>query len=113
MGRLIDEKALFFLHELFPLQLGTQLPIRALVMPRLELDALTTLGPASPSEAVRAIAASTIVQLPYAGDEVIRAIAATARRVPAFHLQIGSDAAVRLPLILSELAGGKPGAGGG
>lgn len=104
--RLPAEKALFFLADSFGSQLRTHAQVNALLLPAVRLDTPTRLFRASQGEAARAIAMSTIAQLPYAGGEVLRAVGILARQRPAFHLRVGSDAAERVPAIIRRLAAG-------
>jgi hypothetical protein len=107
--RLPREKALVFLEHHFKTQLTSKAVIKAIVLPRVDQSVQTSIAPASSAEAVRAIAVSTIAQLPYAGGEVLRAVADLVRRVPSFRLHIGHDARHRVPAVMRSLASGDVG----
>jgi len=85
------EKAVCYIHEHRPRQLVDSLALRAILLPRLTGKPGTTLERATAAEAMRALAPSTISQLPHAGPAALRAAADAARRVPAYHLHVGTE----------------------
>ncbi len=86
-----DDKALFFLHALYPERMATSVPIRALVLPVIHDGADCTLEPVPRVEALRAMVSSTIAQIPGANGGVLTAGAAFVRQLPCYQLRIGSD----------------------
>jgi len=86
-----DEKAMVFLHEHLPQGLATSMPIRAILVPRIVDRTETTIVPASAAVAFKALAPSTVFQLPGNGHEALRNLAQLTRRLPSFEIQLGSD----------------------
>ena len=76
--------------------------LRAIVLPAITANARSTIEPDSAAAAWKAMAPSTVLQLPGAGAQDLAAIAGLARSVPCFRLQLGSDWE-RIP---SVIAGG-------
>ena len=93
------KKALLLLGER-PALLITEMPLRAIVLPR--IGTMTQLRPASPGAALRALAPSTIFQLAGAGEAAMRTLASLVRQIPAYELELGRDLA-RIPTVLSTL----------
>lgn len=87
------DKAVVFVAEHAPAALIESLPVRAIALPRVGGGRETTFAPASPAQALIAMAPSTHVQLPNAGPEVVRQLGRLVRTVPAFRLDLGSDPA--------------------
>jgi hypothetical protein len=85
-----DEKAILDVHRLMPRALASSLPIRAVLVPRIR-GGHARLRPASAGEALLALAPSTAFQMPFDGGRVMGALAAAARAVPAFALDVGDD----------------------
>ena len=86
--RLDSEKALFFLHEWRPDKVLREAPLKAVVLPHVGANLVTGLRPASPVEALLALAPSTTSQLPHAGSEVLRSLSAVVRASACYHLDI-------------------------
>jgi hypothetical protein len=104
------EKALLFLGRSFSANLATDLPVRAILLPRVSAGvAETRLTPASPAAALQALAPSTIFLFPRIGREagiLLAQLAGVTRRLPCFHLELAADAdASGTPEILSGLLG--------
>jgi hypothetical protein len=72
--------------------LRESLPVRAVVAPRI-CGGRTGLRRASPAEALRAWAPSTIFHMPFDGGAVFAALAAVVRQVPCYALDVGDDPA--------------------
>lgn len=102
--RLADEKALLFVNEHYPLKVATQLPARAVLLPRVTGLAETRLKPVSVAMALAALAPSTIFQLPRAGNEALKFLASFARQLPCFRLELGTDLSAIPPVIEGLLA---------
>jgi hypothetical protein len=66
-------------------------PLRALVVPRVSGADPPRLRPAARAEALRALAPSTIFQLPGAGAGALGRLGAVVRALPAFVLELGPD----------------------
>lgn len=84
-------KSILFLSPDHDDRLVASLPIDAILLPRVVDRAETRLHPAGALETTRALADSTLRQLPAAGDHAWHTLAALARSVPGYHLELGSD----------------------
>ncbi len=89
----VNDDAALFKHVVM---LSRALPDRIVSRLRLDVILLPHLGagrshlrPATASEALLALAPTTVFQLPGAGRPALRFMADLARRVPAFHLELG------------------------
>ena len=89
--RLGVEKAIFFLQRHFPERLILRFPVRAILIPRLTGLAATSLTPASPATALKALAPSTLFQLAGAGPAAFQQLAGLIREVPCYYLEAGTD----------------------
>src|SRR5262249_31012879 len=98
------EKALHFLHERFAARLLPSFPLKAVLVPRVAAGAPAALKPVPAAEALLALAPSTILQLPGAGADALRAIGDVVRRVPCYRLDLGLDLA-RVPSMIAGLLG--------
>lgn len=85
-----DEKAVLDVDALLPRALVRSLPVRAVLVPHIR-GARTRLRGASAGEALLALAPSTTFQMPFDDGQVVGSLAAVARRVPAFALDVGDD----------------------
>ena len=89
--RLADEKALLFVNEHYPAKVATRLPVRAVLVPRVTGLHETTWKRVSVAMTLSALAPSTIFQLPRAGNEALKFLAAFARHLPCFSLEVGTN----------------------
>jgi hypothetical protein len=98
IGRDLEEKIVLNLYQSFPKSFRKDLPLRAIVLPRVVKEEnrgrLSRFTPVGAGAAVRALAPSTLFQLPGAGPNNFRMIAALANRLPCFELELGSELAV-------------------
>jgi hypothetical protein len=104
-----DEKAVLDVEAVSPHALVSSLPIRAVLVPRIR-GGRARLRRASAGEALLALAPSTTFQMPFDDGQVVSSLAAVARRVPAFGLDVGDDPgelAGALERILDALAAGE------
>jgi hypothetical protein len=85
------DKAIWYLAEHFPDKLIREFPLQAILIPRVTGQTDTRVTATSPQSALRALAPSTISQLPNAGSEVFQHLAAVARKTPAFTLELGTE----------------------
>ena len=102
--RLAEEKALLFVNEHYPSKVATQLPVRAILLPRVTGRVETRWKEVSVAMALAALAPSTIFQLPRAGNEALKFLAAFARQLPCFSLEVGTDLSGIPPVIEDLLA---------
>jgi hypothetical protein len=96
------EKALIFLHEFCPEKVTTGFQIRAVLLPKVVAGIRTRLTEVSAATGLKALAPSTIFQLPGAGEGDLRRIAKLIRQVPIYMLELGEDT-VMIPNIILDL----------
>jgi len=84
------EKAIVFLSDLFPGQVKTSAPLRAILIPKIT-GKETRIMPASKMEAFLAVAPTTLLQLPWAGTEKVTALKSIIEKVPCYFLELGSE----------------------
>lgn len=96
------DKQLYFFHERFSAQIVRQLPMRAVLIPTISGEPNTQLKPASPAEALVAVAPSTTFQLPGAHTQTIRQLSQVLRQVPCYWLVLGTELA-RIPPVIEKL----------
>ena len=85
------DKLLLFLNENCPKQLARSARCRVLLLPRLTKADNTTTEKATPAEALRALAPSSIFQAAGAGANTFRSLATVVENVPARWLNLGRD----------------------
>lgn len=100
-GKLSEEKALLFLHGFLPHRLIAGFPLRAVLAPRVT-GGTTKVVAISPTEALRALAPSTIFQLPGAGADAFRLLAGVTAGVPCYRLELGPDTAA-IPAVITDI----------
>ncbi len=86
-----DEKAVLFLAQHFPDQIAAGLPLRGIVVPHIRPGSKTAIADASPIEALRALAPSTLFQLSGTGTTALGTMSALARSVPCYKMTLGAD----------------------
>lgn len=104
--RLDREKALFFLNEKFSHRLIRQVPLRAVVVPRVIAHGPSEVVPIAPVIAHKAIAMSTIELSRWTGGHTLRKVAELLRERPCYELRVGasiSDVPPLLAKLLNEL----------
>jgi hypothetical protein len=99
-----DEKRVVYMDRAFPHAIAPPLPVRAIAVPRVTPGRATRLMSASAADALRALAPTTIYQLPSNGGRALGQLAELVRRVKAFSLGIGEDTSAP-PLIAQLLQG--------
>lgn len=85
-----DEKAVLFLDETPEARLVRGFPLRAILLPRVTGRAEPRLVPTLPNRALSALAISTLLQLPGAGDETLRGLGELTAQLPCFELELGN-----------------------
>ncbi len=86
------EKLVLDVRRTWPSQLATSLPLRAIAVVSVSGEAATRAVPASPVEALLALAPTTVYQLPDNGP-VLRPMAELVRRTRLFRIELGRDIA--------------------
>jgi hypothetical protein len=92
-----QEKVILNLHGSFSKRLRKELPLRAILLPHVPKESNgkrpSRFTPVGSGAAVRALAPSTLFQLPGAGANNFRMIAALTNGLPCFQVELGSDLA--------------------
>jgi hypothetical protein len=101
--RLADEKAVLFVPVAFPNATITGFPLRAIVMPRVTERRSPRMVETTRAAALSALAPSTILQRRPPRREVLSELARIVEQVPAFVLEVGSDASAIPDAILEVL----------
>lgn len=99
------EKAMVFLHDHFPHKLLAQMPVRAIFVPRIVDRAETRIVSASQALALKALAPSTVFQLPGNAHGAFRALADMVRRLPTYQIELGHDLS-RIPGAIQDFLAG-------
>jgi hypothetical protein len=100
--RVGEEKAMIFLQKHFPQRMASGFPIKAVLLPKVTEGEATRLQPTTAMAALKALAPSTIFQLPGADQETFRAMAKLAQRVPCYTLELGSEVK-KVPAVILRL----------
>jgi hypothetical protein len=88
-------------------RLSTAMHVRALVLPVPRGDGPTSIRPAPPAEALRAMAPSSVFQVPQENPQAaFTALTAIARSLPAYVIELGGNAAEAARLIGQVCDGG-------
>ena len=98
----VDEKALIFLQPLLSAQMIAGFPLKALLLPRITGQPVTSLARATAFEALRALAPSSIMQLPGAGAVEFEGLSRLVQRVPCYWLELGTVVA-EIPAVVQTL----------
>ena len=85
------EKALLLLDKMFSRQLLPSLPLRALLLPVISDQDISSLEPVSALSGIRALAPSTLQQISGPDPDAWRTITSLARQLPSFRLRLGRD----------------------
>jgi hypothetical protein len=102
--RLAGEKALIFLNDHFPSRLTAGLPLKAILKLRITGRPESRLKPSSPAASLKALAPSTIFQLPGARGDGFRSLVDCVKRVPNYVLELGTDPSTIPEVILGLLS---------
>ena len=100
-----DEKPMLFVHDVAPDRVGSALALRAVVLPRVARRATTALVPMPPAEMLRALAPSSVLLFPLAGDAAFRRMADMCRELPCWRVELAddpNDVAAALRRLLTE-----------
>lgn len=86
-----NEKALMFLDREHSQESASGIPLHAVLVPHVTGLRHTSVCPLDPAAALRAMAPSTLFQLPGVGPATFQCIADLTRRVPCFQLELGTE----------------------
>lgn len=84
------DKATVFLQDYYPEKLIRDFPLQAILLPHITGQSRTWIEPCKPSEALLALAPTTLAQLPASGSLDMQQMSQVARSVPTFRLHLGS-----------------------
>ena len=84
-------KAIFYPYEHWPERIVKRIRVRAVLLPRVGRGVTSCCRPVSSREGLRALALSTMSQLPGAGEPNLRRMQKLLAQVPCFELELGSD----------------------
>jgi hypothetical protein len=101
-GGLPGEKALLFLDRRHARQLSDGFPLRAVLVPRVTGRPGTRLVETSPAAALAALAPTTILFHPRAGDQELRKLGQLVRALPTYVLECGTDLG-QIPRVIAAL----------
>lgn len=99
-----EEKLLMFLHDHVPERLLVSAPLRAIVLPQVTDRQSPVIEPISPALALKALAPTTMFQLPGASGNAMLSMARLVKALPCYRLELGRDVAAG-PQRLAELLG--------
>ena len=100
-----DGKGVYFLDEIWPDRVVVDMPLRAIVVPRVTGQAASSVEPCSAFDALVAMLPSTVAQLPAATNEDCDRMVALAEKLPTYLLHLGTD--IRgIPAALTTLLNG-------
>jgi hypothetical protein len=97
-------KQLFFLDSRFRARFPERAQVKAMLIPTMADRATSTIVPASRADGLRAIAPSTLLQLPGAGSADLRQLTRLASHVPIHRLELGRDLDRAVAVITDFLA---------
>ena len=91
LERLETEKALLFIRELYREKIAKGMPVRAIVLPQVTGLDSSSYSSTSPSLALRALAPSSMFQLPGSGENTFIYFSRFIRKLPAYTLHAGTS----------------------
>jgi hypothetical protein len=103
--RLDCEKALFFLSNRFSDRLVCEMPLRAIVLPRVIAQGTSKIVPVAAAAAYKAIAMSTIELSRRSGRSMLVKVAKLLRDLPCYEVQVGASID-EVPALLTQLLSG-------
>ena len=86
-----EQKALIFLNNGFREKIIAGFPLSAILVPEISGKPESAVVSSSPISALKALAPSTLLQLPGVGQETMASLSALVRQVPAFRLLAGTQ----------------------
>ncbi len=97
-----EEKALLYLSSKYSANLCHHIPLKAILIPKIVEQVESKAVPATSSVALKALAPSSLFQLPSTGYSDFRALTEIVKRVPAYILQLGT-AVRQIPRAVEEV----------
>ncbi|BAQ65150.1 hypothetical protein [Geminocystis sp. NIES-3709] len=85
------EKALYFIYEYFPQKILSSFPLKTVLIPRITGKIDTNIEEASSIAGLKALAPSSIFQLPGDKRQSLKLMGNLLRQIPCFYLNLGTD----------------------
>jgi len=102
------EKTLIHVHAFAPQQIARRLPIRALLLAKVAETTTTALAPISRMALLRDLVTSTLIYQPGAVQPEVAMMAALARQLPCYQINLGSDLAEIPPVVAQTIRDNTP-----
>jgi hypothetical protein len=99
-----EHKHVMYLSQAFPANLESRNTINAIVMPRVTGGPVTGWKRASPIDALRAIAPTSVMYLPRPSRDAFDRLAGLVASVPAYWLELGTNVSTIAPAVRSLVA---------
>ena len=99
------EKAVLFLWKKYPQQLASALPVKAILVPVISGLPDTTTATISPGISIKALAPSTLFQLPGPSPLKFQKMSKLVKKVPNYRLDMGTDLR-QIPTVILDLLEG-------
>lgn len=96
------DKATFFLSQIWPQKMSRGFPLRAVLVPQVTGRRDTELGECSEAQALLALSASTVAQLPMAGSDDLQRLGDVVAKLPRYVLYLGTDL-TQIPAVIRTL----------
>ncbi|MFT7649403.1 MAG: hypothetical protein ACI8Y4_004164 [Candidatus Poriferisodalaceae bacterium] len=100
--RLGEEKQLMYIHEHQPEAIVRRAPLRAVILPKVTGRVMPELSRITGGAALRALAPTSLFQLPGSGAQALARMAALVQRLPCYQMETGNDLAA-IPATLAHL----------
>ncbi len=100
--RVDGEKAMMYVNKHYPQKMLRRFPIKAILVPQITGKQETTVVPTTPGTALKAIAPSSILQLPGAGQRALQLISNLIRELPCYVIELGTDIPA-VPAVIANL----------
>lgn len=85
------EKSVVYLAPLFPSQMAYSANLKAVLIPKIAHKDVTTITPASKTEAMLALIPTTLFQLPLAESNKVQLLASIVAALPCYTVELGSN----------------------
>lgn len=99
-----EGKSIVFADDISPSSISSGFPLRVIVVPRITGASTSRLEPLSPAESLRALAPSTLLQLPGQRAAGLARLAELVRSVPSWMLCLGNDPRTAVDVLTDILA---------
>ncbi len=86
-----QDKIILSIQKLYPSRLVKELPVKAILLPRITHSDVTTFSRAGTSETLQALAVTTIFQLPFAGQSELVIMADFVKKVKSYWVNLSNS----------------------